>query len=246
MLITLVAAALLGSPQIANDPVAEQHRQQAREHYRTGDEALHSERFEDARREFAEAVRLDPLMTLAHYSLGQALMALKRYSEAIKAFQGCRDAFVEISRLGLQQTAEIERRRTQEIEALRETLGILQRNSQLSSQNQSNIRRMEDRVRQLERTRDAGSTDYAVPPEVFFSLGSAYLRAGSLPDAEREYLEALRINPKLGEAHSNLAVVYLMTDRIEEAWNQVKAAEKSGFKVHPQLKKDIESRRSHR
>jgi Flp pilus assembly protein TadD len=102
---------------------------------------------------------------------------------------------------------------------------------------------MEDRVRELERMRQEGSTDYAVPAEVFFSLGSAYFRAGSLPDAVREYLEALRVNPKLGEAHSNLAVVCLMTNRIEEAWKQVKAAEKSGFKVHPQLKKDIESRR---
>jgi tetratricopeptide (TPR) repeat protein len=73
--------------------------------------------------------------------------------------------------------------------------------------------------------------------------GSAWFRAGSLEEAERWYEEALEANPRLGEAHSNLAVVCLRTDRIEEAWNHVKAAEKAGFRVHPQLKKDVESRR---
>jgi Flp pilus assembly protein TadD len=105
------------------------------------------------------------------------------------------------------------------------------------------IRRMEDRVRELERVRQSGGEDAGVPAEVTFSLGTAYLRAGSLEDAERAYLEALKTNPDLGEAHSNLAVVYLKTNRIEQAWQQVLAAEKSGLAVHPGLKKDIESRR---
>jgi hypothetical protein len=36
----------------------------------------------------------------------------------------------------------------------------------------------------------------------------------------------------------------LKTNRIEQAWQQVLAAEKSGLAVHPGLKKDIESRRT--
>jgi Flp pilus assembly protein TadD len=103
---------------------------------------------------------------------------------------------------------------------------------------------MEDRVRELERVRQTGGENVGVPAEVAFSLGTAHLRAGSLEEAEREYLAAIRTNPNLGEAHSNLAVVYLKTNRIEQAWQQVLAAEKSGFAVHPGLKKDIESRRS--
>jgi len=173
-------------------------------------------------------------MTLAHYRLGQTFMARRLFPDAVEAFVGCRNAFQEISRIGLRDAGELDRRRTEEINALRDSIATLQRNDQLAAQNQNNIRRMEDRVRELERVRQSGGEDAGVPAEVTFSLGTAYLRAGSLEDAERAYLEALK---------TNLAVVYLKTNRIEQAWQQVLAAEKSGLSVHPGLKKDIESRR---
>ena len=71
------------------------------------------------------------------------------------------------------------------------------------------------------------------------ALGSAYFRLNKLEDAEREYKAAIEVSPSLGESHSNLAVVYLVTGRISEAEAAVKAAEKAGFKVNPRLKDDI-------
>jgi tetratricopeptide (TPR) repeat protein len=226
----------------AAEPIDEKQRREATQHYRKGDEALRSERFEDAEREFRKAVELDPLMTLGHYGLGQSYMALKRYPDAVKAFQGCRDAFQSIATLGATDQAEMDRRRDQEIAGLRDSIAILQRNSRLENQNQNNIRQMEDRVRDLERQRKAGGAALEMPAEVPFSLGSAYFRTGALADAEREYGSALKINPKLGEAHNNLAVVYLLTDRAEPARKEVEAAEKAGFKVNPRLKQDIEGK----
>jgi hypothetical protein len=40
---------------------------------------------------------------------------------------------------------------------------------------------------------------------------------------------AIEVNPTFGEAHSNLAVVYLITGRATEAEAEVKAARKQGF-----------------
>jgi hypothetical protein len=40
-----------------------------------------------------------------------------------------------------------------------------------------------------------------------------------------------------------LAVVYLETGRLADAERSVAAAEKAGFKVHPQLKQDIKDRK---
>jgi Flp pilus assembly protein TadD len=105
------------------------------------------------------------------------------------------------------------------------------------------VLKLESRVAELERMRKRGTVSTDVPAEFSLALGSAYLRSGKLPEAEREYVEAVKVNPKMGEAYNNLAVVYLNTGRINEAENAVKQAEKAGFKVHPQLKKDIAARK---
>ena len=60
-----------------------------------------------------------------------------------------------------------------------------------------------------------------------------------MADAEREYRAALAVDPKLGEAHNNLAVVCMLTGRFPDAEQEIKAAEKNGFKVNPQLKEDL-------
>ena len=50
---------------------------------------------------------------------------------------------------------------------------------------------------------------------------------------------AIETKPSLGEAHNNLAVVYMLTMRKKEAENAVREAERAGFRVNPQLKEDI-------
>lgn len=84
----------------------------------------------------------------------------------------------------------------------------------------------------------------SVPPFVSLALGSAYFRAERLADAEREYKIAIEADPKAGEAHNNLAVVYLLTNRHGDAEKEVKAAEKAGYSVNPQLKDDIKKKKA--
>jgi len=74
---------------------------------------------------------------------------------------------------------------------------------------------------------------------VLLSLGSAYFRSGDATAAETEWKAAIDVNPKLGEAHNNLAAIYVQTGRAREADAQIKSAEKAGFRVNPQLKEDV-------
>ena len=83
--------------------------------------------------------------------------------------------------------------------------------------------------------------EMSVPSFVSMALGSAFFRLGRLADAEREYKATVAVDPKTGEAYSNLAVVYLETGRFDEAEKAIKAAEKTGFKVNPQLKDDVKA-----
>jgi len=88
--------------------------------------------------------------------------------------------------------------------------------------------------------------EVAVPFFVPMALGAAYFRSGQVADAEREYKTAIEANPGSGETHSNLAVLYLTTDRLDQAVREIKAAEDTGFKVNPNLKDDILKRRGGR
>ena len=67
---------------------------------------------------------------------------------------------------------------------------------------------------------------------MLLALGSAHFRNGDRADAEQAWAEATRLNPGLGEAWNNLAVIYLQSDRKHEASNAVSRAERAGFRVN--------------
>ena len=60
----------------------------AKKWLKDGDKLLAQERPVEAAAAYTEAIRLDPLLMMAHYGLGQAQMDLKQYPAAIEAFRG--------------------------------------------------------------------------------------------------------------------------------------------------------------
>jgi tetratricopeptide (TPR) repeat protein len=214
-------------------------RRNALQHYRNGQELMLAERFDRAAEEFSTAVQLDPLLTLAHYGLGQAYMSLRRYASAVLALQRCRDAYVKIGDMRQRNESESNRLQTDEINELRDSLRRLQ--SGQVAVNAGTAFRIQQRLEELETLKRGQnfSSTFTVPAEVLLALGSAYYRNGQSADAEREWLAAVKINDRLGEAHNNLAALYMMTKRKKEAEQSVRAAERAGFRVNPRLKEDI-------
>ena len=72
---------------------ADAERQQALSAYEAGRDLVMAERWAEAEDPLTAATRLDPLHPEGHYALGQALMGLKRYPEAVAAFTRSREAF---------------------------------------------------------------------------------------------------------------------------------------------------------
>lgn len=232
-------AVLLALPGAAQTPVSPQDQETALDHYRRGQALMFDESFDRAAAEFRRAVAIDPLLTLAHYGLGQASMNLKAYPEAVAAFEGCRDAYLRIGELATRQSADAERRRDDEVRELRETITAIRTGRVKVDQPQNAVLRLESRIRDLDRSRQRGQEAVTVPAEVSFSLGSAYFRSGRLEDAERGWKAAVDTHADFGEAWNNLAALYLMTERPRLAAEAVTRAERAGFPVHPQLKADI-------
>jgi tetratricopeptide (TPR) repeat protein len=199
---------------------------------------MSTERWAEAVIEFKEAIKLDPLLVLAHYDLGQALMALKRYPDAVKAYLGARQAFMDLGAL-----SELDRfKADQELEdGIFELKRNIERLRTMGGRDM-NVLKAENQLRDFEELRKKGgpSRGPETPAEISLALGSAYYRTGALADAEREYLAAIKVRPGFGEAHNNLAVVCMQTGRFDEARSEIRLAEKGGFKVSPKLKDDLE------
>src|SRR5262249_18147563 len=155
-------------------------------------------------------VRLEPPLEMAHYGLGQVYMATKRYPEAVDAYLACRQAFNANVAQRANDDLVAQRRLDDQIQALeddRAVMGTRRANAMQGAANSDIDRRIADL--KSRRFHDAKSAP-PVPVWISVALGSAYFRSGAMADAEREYRAAIDVDPKIGEAHNNLAVVYML------------------------------------
>ena len=218
----------------------------AYEHFKAGMSALAAEQYDKAEAEFRNAVAIDPLHDAAFYGLGQVYMATKRYDQALRAYLDSRDAFNASIAADRFDGAAVDRRLRDQLQVLKDYGRSLQRMSATASPTlAAAIDRNREEVRQLESRLNRSLADgpLPVPAGLSMALGSAYFRTSDLASAEREYLAAVAADPKFGEAHSNLAVLYMVTNRLDLADREITLAEKAGFRVNPKLKEDLSAKR---
>jgi Flp pilus assembly protein TadD len=232
--------------QAASPPVlTERDQEKVNQHFRAGMEALGTEKWDRAETEFKAAAKIDPLFDAAFYGLGQVYMARREYDDAIRAYVDSRHAFLEGARLRATNKTAMDRRIRDQIQTLQDYIRDLERAGTRRNPNLvADIQRHRTRIRQLQAqlTLSAASMP-EVPAGLSMALGSAFFRTGNLVEAEREYLEAVRVDADFGEAHNNLAVVYLVTGRLDKAEREIVLAEKTGFKVSEALKADLKKRK---
>jgi tetratricopeptide (TPR) repeat protein len=250
----LLAAALLVCPlplvaQRAN--INPSDRQRASTHYASGWTAMHAESWNDAAREFQQAIDNDATFTLAYYALGRAEMGRRDFAKAIAAYTRCRDMYQ--ARAGEQFNTQVTARQRLDDRIRELQMAVAQAVSRSGGRGGASpsqglmVRELQAEINRLQQARDrniSSSIDMSAAP--FFvplALGAAYFRNGQFADAEREYKEAVAANAASGETHNNLAVLYLTTGRYDEAEAEVRAAEKVGFKVNENLKGDIKQRK---
>lgn len=224
-------------PNPAHDRAVIQHR--------LGWENMTVEQFAEAAKNFQQAIDLDPEFAEAHYSLGRADMALKQYVEAIAAYTKSRNIYRAQAGKQFTNAQEAQRYRREQITDYDEMIRQLQSGPQTPA-TADRLRQVQEARRQKLEAISRGNNitiENSVPAWVSLALGSAYFRAGNMPDAEREYKAAIDADPKAGEAYQNLAVVYLTTERYADAERAIAAAKKTGFKVNPQLEQEIREKK---
>jgi tetratricopeptide (TPR) repeat protein len=239
----ILAVVLLIGPQVApsREPTTIDV-QRAKQHDRDGWKALQDGHADKAVNEFQAALQINPEYADALHGLGKAEMTLQQYPDAVAALERCRLSYLHGG------TEDAERRliekgaRQAQIEKLKQELQQLQLNGDQSMGTSNYMTNLRQQIRDLEGVRDPGpivAAEGAVPPFISLALGSAYFRVDRLGDAERMFRDALAAQPKFGEAHSNLALVCLLTNRAAEADQHIREAEEAGFKVNPELKRRV-------
>lgn len=241
----LVAFALVAGLVGATPATAQSQDARARLAYDEGVRQMRTEAFEAAARSFEFAVEADPTFDMAFYMLGRAHMALKNFVLAVRALTTCRDLHLAEASRVFQDSQEANRLRRERVQELHGFIRELEQISPQTDQIREQIRQFQERIRQLEDPAlDAGlQRTHAVPAYVWLSLGSAYFRSGNLAEAEKAYVASVAADSKMGEAHNNLAVVYMETGRYDEAERAVKDAEKAGMWVSQALKDEIRRRK---
>jgi tetratricopeptide (TPR) repeat protein len=239
VLLVLVATA---SPILGQTPG---DRQKARIANKTGWDLMKAEAFEKAVIAFQQSIELDPTFEMSFYGLGRAHLALKQFVSAISALSRCRDLYIAQVGRQFSNQQEAQRYRQDRITELDDMIRQLQSAPQ-SVAVQDQLRQVQEQKRQIQEFITRGNNSMTitsgVPAWVSLSLGSALFRSGKLADAETEYKAAISTDPRSGEAHNNLAVVYLETNRVNEALASINAAKKTGFKVNPELEQAIRER----
>lgn len=216
-------------------------RERARPHNRQGWELMTAESWERAAAAFQQAVTIDNTFEDAYYGLGRAQIAQRQYVAAIATLTACRQLYIAQAGRHFTGQQEAQRYRQDRITEIDEQIRQVQ-SMPTTMQQQNLLRQLNNQRRDIQNAITRGSSmnlEATVPPWVSLSLGSAYFRSARLEDAEREFKAAVAADNRFGEAHSNLAVVYLETQRFAEALTALNAAKKAGFRVNPELEKAI-------
>ena len=241
----VLVAFVLAAVPVAVQPsrAAKSTFDEAQHAYERGLQMMQGESFEEAIPHFRTATTLDPMHWLAYYAMGQAQMSLKRYPDAVQAYRSSREAFLKYASLDATQHDAMERSREDEIRELKDQILFVQQGKVKGGGNLSLEVQLQERLRVLEGARMRGKENVVtVPAGLMLGLGSAHFRAGQLPEAQAAFQEAVKIDPKLGPAHNNLAVMYMMNGQFEEAKQAVKRAEKAGTRVPEAFKQELERR----
>ncbi len=240
-LVALVVVLTVAVPAAAQSPG---DRAKARLQNQLGWDYMKSERFEDAVKAFQQSVETDPTFEMPWYGLGRAHLALKQFVSATSALTRCKNLYENIAGRHFTNQQEAQRFRQDRITDLDERIRQVQTGPQ-TIQTQDQLRQLQEQRRQIQEYIARGNNmtiENTVPAWVSLSLGSAYFRSGKFEDAEREFKAAVAADGKSGEALSNLAVVYLETQRFDLAKQAIDAAKKTGFKVNPELERAIRAR----
>ncbi len=196
--------------------------------------------FHKAEKEYKIAISLKPGYYKAYFNLGNICFKKSQLSQARKYFQKSIDISPRFGPgyAGLGDCFIIEGHLDQAERKLNRAVNLGYKTAQVYL-NLSFIKIKKKDYDGAIHYGNLARTDFPGQEKVHQNLGIAYFLKGMLPQAEQEFKDVLRLNPKHADMHKNLMMLYLLKKDYVMAGQYMEKYEKLGFQVNEELKNEI-------
>jgi tetratricopeptide (TPR) repeat protein len=199
-----------------------------------------------ASEQFEEALKLVPDMPDAHVGLGNIAMKQKDYEGALRRYNAAKESIGRFTELLKSKEFEAMRDGQHESDVLNDMIQQSKTPSVAGKMSEAQARNLEvtlpnakadaDRVATK---RPAISPDQKVPAQLYFLAGNAAFRLNRRDEALQNWENCIRVDPDFAPVYNNLAVLYFLMSRLDDAAASVATAERLGVTVSPQFKQDL-------
>jgi tetratricopeptide (TPR) repeat protein len=213
--------------------------------YLEGSKQFAKGNLEKAEIKLSAALEIMPVHADASFVLAQLQLKRKEFSRALASIADAEKNFASISQfhnITYQQYLQDLRQKRQD---LQEQLGRMEDALRNVSSDQKGsleeaMRGVSSSIQQIDLLlKSPVPTAIEIPADYFYIHGNILYQIGMLDDAAARYQEALRRDPRLGNAYNNLALVSFSRGRYEDALNCLLRAEGAGVKINPEFKKTV-------
>lgn len=220
--------------------------------YNKGEQLFIKEKFKKAESAFKECLEKFPKYANADYYLARIYYQEDNLARALEHIKNANNNYAFIVELGVNTQLEyLEKLRFQkqqveeDIRNLQQlsstggsgrTSGVNREASDIASQlaaAQKTLQTLNDRLR-------APIPDLKqIPAEFHYVYGNILFKLKKYSEALSQYLETVKTDPTHGSAYNNLANLYYMARKYQEALFYLQKAESCGAKINPQFKQAI-------
>jgi len=219
--------------------------------YLGGAELFASGKLDKAEKKLLECLKTMPGHADASYLLAQVHLKRKELPQALEAITTAEKNYAANARLqnfSHQDYLDRLRQQRQGLETQRSQ--IEQKIQALGGSNNAEKGRLEQEVqlfvqsiREIDRRLNSPvAATFEIPADYRYIHGNILFQMGAPLDAAARYREAIRLDPRHGNAYNNLALVAFSQRKYREALDYLLQAEAAGAKVNPEFKNAIESR----
>jgi len=243
----------------AADPSSnERTLRQAIGYAQRGSASLQKGNVASARKDFSRSLEMEPQLPEGHLGLGHVAMRERRFEDALREYrlaqQGHRElasllSIVQVDRYAKSRD-QLERLREEQSqldsEARRiEVRGATSTMSSASGMSGGQIERqrveVDHQIQALESMGTPGEKSVQDPPANFYFFeGNALFNLKRNDEAIAAWETAARRDPRFAPVQNNLAVVYWMKGRVDDARAALARAEALRFAVNPSFRADLE------